>query len=481
MPLDKPKTHSTAIQDNSTTEFGRLAAGWSQQHSGKSGFFPFAYGQDALGARLAMAEGAQRSIDLQYFLMKDDDAGAVLSAALWRAANRGVRIRFLLDDVFTTAPDSTLLALNEHPNVEVRLFNPISRRGLHALNFVGHFRRANRRMHNKSFVVDNAIGVVGGRNIADEYFQLKSDAVFSDFDVLAFGPIVEQVSDSFDQYWNHALAIPINHFAQSPNRPENSTAVGSNPFDSVRAREIFERAVNSRLIRDIAAGDSELFVAESSVIADNPDKLLNAVGPDQMGLAVELGRRLQEAEREIVFITPYYVPGKDGIQFLRNLTEKDVKVSIVTNSLASTNHIPVHSAYSGYRRDVLESGAELYEIKANAGQDVQGADSPEQLTLHTKLILIDRRYLFVGSLNLDPRSIEINAEMGLMIDSPELTTLIADGIERDLPAVSYKVLKTDRGRLEWHSTDNGHQTVDRSEPLIFALAPIQSMGAEDRS
>lgn len=447
------------------TEFGQLAAGWSQQHQGRSGFFPFAYGQDALGARLAMVERAQRSIDLQYFLMKDDTAGAVLSAALWRAADRGVRIRFLLDDVFTTAPDSTLLMLNRHPNVEVRLFNPISRRGLHALNFVGHFRRANRRMHNKSFIVDNAIGIVGGRNIADEYFQLKSDAVFSDFDVLAFGPIVEHVSTSFDQYWNHTLAIPIDHFARSKTGSDSGTPTGANPFESSRASEVFERAVNKPLVRDIAAGTAELFVAESTVIADNPDKLLNSVSPDQMGLAIELGQRLQQAENEIIFITPYYVPGKDGIDFLRELTEKGLDVTVVTNSLASTNHIPVHSAYSGYRRDILETGAELYEIKANAGQEIQGPDSPEQLTLHTKLILIDRRYLFVGSLNLDPRSIEINAEMGLMIDSRELTTLIANGVERDLPAVSYRVLKSDHGRLEWHSTYEGRQTIEHSEPL----------------
>ena len=186
------------------------------------GFFPFVFGLDALGARLEMADRAEASIDLQYFLMKDDAAGAVMSDALLRAADRGVRVRFLLDDVFTSAPDSGLLNLSAHPNIEVRLFNPISRRGLHSLNFIGHFRRANRRMHNKSFTVGNAISIVGGRNLADEYFQLKDDAVFSDFDVLAFGPIAGQVSNSFDTYWNHRLAIPIEQLATSRNTEQSA-------------------------------------------------------------------------------------------------------------------------------------------------------------------------------------------------------------------------------------------------------------------
>ena len=164
---------------------------------------------DALGARLRMLEKAEKSVDLQYFLMKDDTAGRVMLHALLKAADRGVRIRFLLDDIFTSAPDRNLLLINQHPNVEVRLFNPISRRGMHWLNFVGNFRQANRRMHNKSFTVDNAVSIVGGRNIADEYFQLKKTEVFADFDVLAFGPIASDILKSFDAYWNHTLAIPI--------------------------------------------------------------------------------------------------------------------------------------------------------------------------------------------------------------------------------------------------------------------------------
>ncbi len=464
VPLDIPKEASSAIADNSGTELGQLAQGWANLHGTEaSGFFPFVFGLDALGARLEMANRAQATIDLQYFLMKEDSAGELISDALWRAAERGIRVRFLLDDVFTTAPDSGLLALNSHPNIEVRLFNPISRRGLHSLNFLGHFRRANRRMHNKSFTVDNAIGIVGGRNIADEYFQLKQDTVFSDFDVLAFGPVVRQVSQSFDSYWNHQLAIPIEQIIPSHSNPANAA---SSIRRTGEVEEIYRAAIGTDLIQSLASGVQELFIANARVIADDPEKLLNPVGEENMRLATELGTLLNEAKTELLFISPYYVPGHDGVEFVRSVVEKGVRVVMVTNSLASTNHIPVHSAYSSYRRRVVRAGVELYEVRANAGNEATGSDQgPEHLTLHTKLIVIDRRYTFVGSLNLDPRSIEINAEMGLLIDSPELAGRIAEGLEEDLPKSSYRVVVPERRPMEWHGIIDGQPTIEHSEPL----------------
>lgn len=464
VPLDRPKSKSVAILDNTNTEFGHLAQGWTERHGEASGFFPFVFGMEALGARLELADNAEASIDLQYFLMKDDTAGAVVSEALWKAADRGVRIRFLLDDVFTSAPDSGLVFLNSHPNIQVRLFNPISRKGFHAINFIGHFRRANRRMHNKSFTVDNAISIVGGRNIADEYFQLKSDAVFSDFDVLAFGPVVRQVSTSFDSYWNHALAVPIEYLVDGhshvlPEPDDSDTKVNQ------KQESIYEQALDSELVQQLADGEQALFVANARVIADAPEKLQNAVGVGNTQLATELGKLLAASERELLFVSPYYVPGDDGVAFIRDIVNSGVRVVVVTNSLASTNHIPVHSAYSGHRRSILHAGVELYEVRADAGREAQGQGGPERLTLHTKLIVIDRRYLFVGSLNLDPRSIEINAEMGLLIDSPKLAELVASGLTNDLPGVAYRVVSNEHGRLEWHTTIDGHSVIETTEPL----------------
>ncbi|MDJ0761332.1 MAG: phospholipase D family protein [Woeseiaceae bacterium] len=462
--MDLPKQASEALADNSATEFGKSMAGWAELHGSASGFYPFVDGLDALGARLEMANRAESTIDLQYFLMKDDAAGELISDALWRAAERGVRVRFLLDDVFTTAPDSGLLKLNAHPNIEVRLFNPISRRGLHALNFLGHFRRANRRMHNKSFTVDNAVGIVGGRNIADEYYQLKDDSVFADFDVLAVGPVIRQVSDSFDQYWNHQLAIPMEQIAANKKDDDALDQLTGIPL-SERTSRIYADAIGTDLVRRLSSGEEPLFVADARVIADDPGKLQRAVGDDNKQLATELGRILSDAESELIFITPYYVPGKRGIEFNRNITDKGVRIVMVTNSLASTNHIPVHSAYSSYRRRIVDSGVELYEVRANAGKEATQGQGPEHLTLHTKLIVIDRKSVFVGSLNLDPRSIDINAEMGLLIESPELATRIADGLPTALENTAYRVVANDGKTMEWHATIDGKPVVEPNEPL----------------
>ena len=466
VPLDSPKTQSAAIEDTSDTYFGRAADGWERLHHGQSGFFPFVNGMDALGARLDMIEKAEKSVDLQYYLMKDDTAGLVVTKALISAADRGVRIRFLLDDVSTSASDRTLLLMSQHPNIEVRLFNPISRSGLYSLNFVGSFNKANRRMHNKSITVDNAISIVGGRNIADEYFQLRDDAAFSDFDVLAFGEIAKAISNSFDIYWNHALAIPIEHLL-SVNDSESLESERSRLAEEAMATyaAIYEEALSSDILKNLITGEQPLFVADAVVLADDPDKLQNPVSTEHMGLATDVDRLLRRAKNELIFISPYYIPRDDGVQYARELVEKGVRMVIVTNSLASNDHVVVHSGYSVYRKDVIEAGVELFEVRSNAGKEIQGGEGPDVLRLHTKLILIDRRYLFVGSLNLDPRSLEINAEMGLLIDSEELVGAMAAGLDDVIPSVAYRVVLDDEGRLEWRGLIDGKPVTEKAEPL----------------
>ena len=466
VPLDSPKMQSSAFSSTNNTYFGQAAEGWTRLHDGQSGFFPLVNGMDALGARLDMIEKAEKSVDMQYFLMKEDTAGFVVTYALIGAADRGVRVRFLLDDVFTSASDQMLLLLSQHPNIEVRLFNPVSRRGLYSLNFIGGFSKANRRMHNKSFTVDNAISIVGGRNIADEYFQLKSEAVFSDFDVLALGEIATAVSSSFDLYWNHQLAIPVEQLLNANDSAslENERADLRMKVESTYAA-VYREALSSKILQDLITGKQPLFAANAVVIADDPDKLVNPVATENMGLASDIDEILRQAKQELIFISPYYVPGDDGVEYARELVEEGIRVVVVTNSLASNNHVSVHSAYSGYRRDVLRAGLELYEVRANAGKEIAGNDAPSVLTLHTKLILIDRRYLFVGSLNLDPRSLEINAEMGLLLDSKELVSAMAAGLENDLPVVAYRVTLDDKGRLLWQGEIDEKPVTENTEPL----------------
>jgi len=465
--FDQPKSYSQAITNAEDTALGRYAAYKAEQYDGLSGFYPLDQGMDALGIRLRLAEMAEKSIDLQYFLMKNDTAGAAIANALLKAADRGVRVRFLLDDVFTTVPDHSFLMINQHRNIDIRIFNPVSRSGMGMLNFIGDFSQANRRMHNKSFTVDNSISIVGGRNIADEYFQLKTDSVFIDFDVLAVGPIAAEISNSFDEYWNHSRAVPIEQFIKDPKKEDLETVRAdiAEEFDGIYDT-VYEQALHSQLLQDLIADRQPLFAAQARVLADSPDKLINEINETHMRLAQDLGEVIRGAETEIIFISPYYVPGKSGVQLARDLVNKGVRIVIITNSLASNNHVPVHSGYARYRRDVIRAGVELYEARANAARELSGnKDGPNTLTLHTKAILIDRSQLFVGSLNLDPRSIELNAEMGLLIDSEEMGETLTQGMEQSLATRAYRVRENEKGQLEWHCRIDNQDVIETKEPL----------------
>jgi len=465
--FEQPKPYSTAITDTQDTAFGQYARYLTAAHDGESSFYPLKGGMDALGVRLRLAEKATKSIDLQYFLMKSDTAGAVMANALLQAADRGVRVRFLLDDVFTTVPDDSFLLINQHPNIDIRIFNPVSRRGIYMFNFLGQFRQANRRMHNKSFTVDNSISVVGGRNIADEYFQLKIETVFIDFDVMAVGPIAAEISNSFDEYWNHSRAVPIEQFIKDRQKRDLQTvrAEIAEEFDGIYDT-VYKQSLDSQLLKDLIANRQPLYPGQSRVLADSPGKLVNEVNETHMRLARDLRDVILDVETEVVFISPYYVPGDRGVQFARNLVDKGVRVVILTNSLASNNHVPVHSAYARYRRDVVAAGAELYEARANAARELSSEENgPDTLTLHTKAVIIDRREIFVGSLNLDPRSIELNAEMGLLIDAEAMVADLTRNMEQTLATLTYRVRLNDKGKLEWHCRIDDREVIETKEPL----------------
>ena len=465
LPTDVERTESHTFTDTADTSLGRNVASWIDSHEGKSGFYPLPTGLDALGARLALIDRAERSIDTQYFLIKKDEAGLVFSAKLVEAADRGVRVRFLLDDVFTTARDEGLLLLDRHPNIEIRLFNPVARGGVEMFNFLKDFERANRRMHNKSFTVDNQVTIVGGRNIADEYFQLRTDSEFVDFDMLAFGPVAQGVSSSFDRYWNHALAYPISTLKRGTGSYEalHEELVA---MANTTGRAIYLRAIDTPLVKDLLDRKAMYYAADAEVITDDPDKLLNEISTDQKILVTRLAAVVARAESEVIVINPYFIPRDTGLDFWKSVVDKGVQVTVLTNSLASTNHVAVHSSYAGYRKRLLEAGVDLYEARANATPvDPDTGEKLDSLTLHTKLVAIDRRYLFVGSLNLDPRAIDINTEMGVLVDAPEMVAPMVDRFRSRLPGFSYTVLQDEKGRLEWHGLVDGTPVVETSEPL----------------
>jgi putative cardiolipin synthase len=469
MPLDYPKAPTVALTDTDNTYLAKESAEWRDGQLRGNGFYPLVEGKEAFGARLALMDKAEVSIDAQYFLMKPDNAGLVFTDKLLEAADRGVRVRLLLDDIFTTVDDAYFSFMNAHPNVEVRIFNPISRKGLFIFNYLGHFSLANRRMHNKSFIVDNQATIVGGRNIAVEYFQLETTGEFIDFDMLATGPIVRDVSDSFDTYWNNELAIPIEAIDEAPSQEtiKQDWTLVSEEMEKA-GDSIYADAVHSPLLRQFSADELDPYLAEARMIVDDPHKLRVEISEDQQIVRTELARVLKEAKQEIIIFTPYYIPGKSGLEFIRTLRAKGVKIVLITNSLASNNHTAVHSAYSSYRRDLLDAGVELWEARADAAQiTVKNSNTTlsEPLTLHTKGILIDRSQVFVGSLNLDPRSIDINTEMGILIKSEELVSKLTDNALAAIPKMAYRLRMDDERRISWHAMINDREVVETHEPL----------------
>ena len=466
-PLDYPKEESFALADTSHTHDAAEVKKWLGGRDDVNGFYPLSKGFDAFGTRLALMDVAEASIDAQYFLMKPDYAGLVFASKLLEAADRGVRVRFLLDDVFTSVKDVDLAMLDAHPNIEVRIFNPISRKGIYFFNYIGHFSLANRRMHNKAFIEDNQVAVVGGRNIAAEYFQLETTGEFVDYDMLVVGPIVREVSSQFDRYWNHALAVPMEALFK-----EDDEDIIEQARDKLRqemaeaGQSIYAEAVNTPLLKQLISLEVKPYIAQARLITDDPDKLLQDVSQEQQIVVNEIRQALLEAESEIIIITPYLIPRDRGIELVKKLHDRGIRITILTNSLATNNHTMVHSAYASYRKKLLEAGVELWEARADAAKITtpEGESQLDKLTLHTKGILIDRKRVFVGSLNLDPRSIDINTEMGLLIDSPELGELLTESSRKRIPMIAYRVKMDDEGELSWHATIDGKEVVETKEP-----------------
>jgi putative cardiolipin synthase len=486
VPLDYPKTASSARTPGAGTELGKLREDWLRTHGGDSGFIGLPNGIEALGARLKMMEAAESTIDAQYFILKKDRAGALFTGNMLLAADRGVRVRLLIDDIFTPDADEVLTLLDSHPNIDVRLFNPVSRQGFKYWSFLFDFKRANRRMHNKSFTVDNTLSIVGGRNIGEEYFDLKTEVKFDDYEVLAIGPVVQQVSAGFDAFWNSELSVPIEAFG---------LRVNSEDLDRFRAyiREqtelgssgVYAQAVNSRVLTDIREKRITPVAAPATLVTDSPEKLGSEIGDATLAtLAGEIGRRFRAAQEEIIIVTPYFVPQERGARLLEELLARGVRIVIVTNSLASTNHVPVHSGYARYRKRLLRAGAEIYEIRADSvGEGTEWGHRPEFVTLHSKATIVDRSTIFIGSLNFDPRSIFVNSEMGLFVESPDVGGRFTQNLVEDLPAVTFRVQLKEDDSLQWVYEHDGKREVFEREPLagwgrraivpFYRLLPIE--------
>ncbi len=458
---------STALPDPETTTLGHLVAPQISAHPGASGFELVTSGREAFAGRYAFAAAAQKTIDVQYFLWNGDATGRELLSALLDAADRGVRVRMLLDDLYLAGKDLGLDVLNAHPNIEVRLFNPFDWRTNHLPDFLFDFARVNHRMHNKAFIVDNAVAVVGGRNIGDPYFSANGQSNFRDVDLFAVGPIVQQVSENFDAFWNSPWARSIRSLDHNhPSAEDVEKQVGR--IDAKIAMDQsfpFADALDpADLDRLVQALPGRLVWGKARLLADRPDKPHTSEPGVLDQLRDEIGGTLQS---NLLIEAAYFIPADRGVQNLCNLKRRGVEIEILTNSASTNDELSAYAAYAKYREDLLRCGIALHELRPDAGfirKQWTWLEGRSTALLHTKAAVFDGREVLIGSFNLDPRSKDLNTEMAVLVDSPPLAAKVTAFIRSGMTPENAYRLELDGDRLVWKAQDNRRTVRLEDEP-----------------
>lgn len=476
--VDRAAIESWALPGNVDTPLGRIVAASTpaDQHSG---FRLLPLGPFSFDTRLQLARLATVSLDVQYYHFEGDEIGRTLLRALRDAALRGVRVRLLIDDLYTGGLDGLFLGFDAHPNVEVRLFNPFccARESGQLGRFaaaIGDWGRVNHRMHNKMFIADGVAALIGGRNIANAYFLRSEADNFIDMDAFAVGQLIEPLAALFDRYWNSAPVYPLRRVASSALAPaeamadfDRRTDPALTPPPPLPANDILGYGP---LRDELQQGRLGLSWGYAYAFADYPDKPFEGiVGGELLETSVSYNiiEPMLKAQREIIISSPYFVPGERGMALLRQLRERGVKISVMTNSLGATDEPVVHIGYSRYREPMLRLGIELFEVsgtrlKRNKGMLRFGENLGR---LHSKLLVIDRQVVFIGSMNFDPRSATINTEFGAIIDSAPLARDLKRVIDLDSFQHAWQVRLAATGGLEWvGSDDDGDMAVHTSEP-----------------
>ena len=483
-----PRTLSTAFDDPASTRLGQFFGPAADQHPGLSGFSLLSQGREAFIARLALADLAERSLDMQYYMWDGDTTGRIIVEHVMKAADRGVRVRLLVDDPYYKDSDSVKAGLDAHPNVEIRLFNPLTNRRWSILDFIFDFGRVNRRMHNKLMVADNAAAIVGGRNIGDIYYGVNTIANYRDLDVLAVGPVVRDLSGVFDRYWNSPSTVPIAAIVDRAHDAADLDAIRIRLREAIAAadypypidQDLGQLAAQGAELRD------NLVWAHGYIVADDPESI--ASGKESDDVMAFIRARIAHLKRELLVESPYFVLPAGAQATVKALQERNVRVRVLTNSLASNDMLPAHSGYAKTRRRLLENGMELYELRPDTDAFRPGwslLSRRSRAALHAKAMAFDGEAVFIGSFNLDPRSAVINTEAGLYIESAELAKRLTDYMATGVaPENCYRVRLDPKGAIVWETERDGQRVRYRDEPEtgfrrrfvanLWKLLPINS-------
>lgn len=487
LPDISQRSNEDALPVDAATLLGQRVQTAQDGHPGKSGVMPLANGHDALASRLALIDMASQSVDAQYYIWHDDTSGMLLLDALDRAAKRGVRVRLLLDDNGVPGLDPYMAALNADPNFQIRLFNPSTIRRPKMAGYAIDFMRMNRRMHNKSMIVDGAAAIIGGRNIGNEYFQI-GEAFYVDMDALAIGKIVPDTAAVFDQYWNSGSVFQLEDIVPGPGDRTGFDARVAAVKDSAEAHELLDVLKSSA--ERYTAGEVELEWTRVQLVADDPVKGQGIARTDQL-MITRLGEILGQVDHRLDLVSAYFIPGKKGTEYFDRLARAGKQVNILTNALNTTDVLMVHSGYTKYRRELLEAGVTLYELKLRGTAVPRSEKQLKPLgmsgaSLHAKTFAVDGERIFIGSFNFDPRSAKLNCEMGFLIDSPQMAHQVSALFDGPLERVSYRPELSADDRMMWLETSpEGKVSIWQQEPgatmlqqvalTVIGLLPIEWM------
>ncbi|MFV1992458.1 MAG: phospholipase D family protein [Acidiferrobacterales bacterium] len=513
LPVNNNTNPSYAYRDTGKSSLEKKASAWLKKSHDKSAMFLLDEGTGAFLARMALLIEAERSIDVQYYIWRADLTGKLFYGEMIKAADRGVRVRVLLDDISITSENEAMLyAMDKHKNIEVRLFNPFASRGFRLADYLTDASRINRRMHNKSFTVDGQYTVVGGRNIGNEYFSADEESNFRDLDVLSVGKIVRDVEKQFDAYWNSKIVYPIKLFTHNQSTTKDlekltkelsefGKAQEGSKYDlDIQDSELYKYFENELQIKNYKKLFSKLFSGDVLVLYDDPEKGLGKSKKEVVFLKSLLKPHLDKVTNRFEMISPYFVPGSRGTKYLSSLVKQGIKVRVITNSLSSTDGIMAQSGYARQRLNLLKGGIELYELKAEektrASRSLRRGGKAKS-GLHAKTYIFDRKEIFIGSFNFDPRSAYINTEVGILYQIPEMARLIGSAVfDDDLKEFTYRLeLVTvdeidDEGiesrveKIYWVETINGKEIRYDVDPKtsawrrfnedIYSILPIES-------
>ncbi|HZX90995.1 MAG TPA: phospholipase D family protein [Rudaea sp.] len=500
---DVPKEASTALPPVVDSSSGSYVHSEVDKHKeGVSGFRLLTLSTNALMSRLTLIDHATRSVDVQYYIFANDATGRLVAQRLLAAADRGVRVRLLIDHAGVDDKEHLLDGLDAHEKIEVRFFNPFHTNSPSMPSKIAQFildgQRLNRRMHNKSLVVDNDVAIIGGRNIGDAYFDASENTNFRDLDVVAIGPVVEAASRSFDNYWNSDAAYPVTAFKDSQattanlDRVRKSLAEHARAFaESDYAQAAFEALPNG----PTADRRGEWFWGNADLLADEPEKVDMKEDQPTFRIGPKIKTIVDGAQHQVLLLSPYLVPGQSGTEYLTSLAQRKVDVQVLTNSLASNDEPAAHAGYVRYRSDLVAGGVKVFELRpaASSKQDATAFGTSSGVALHAKAIVVDKRYAFVGSLNIDQRSKLLNTEMGVMVDCPKLAEAVAGFFAKATePTSAFEVMLAPAAgqgakstHLVWLAQEHGQQVTLDSEPdassgrklevTLLQLLPIESL------